>query len=250
MLLRGVFFMKLIADTHCHTISSGHAFSSILENIHVAKEAGLMAVAVPDHSPSTPGGPHVWYFNNLKVIPRQVDGIYVLRGIEANVKNPNADLDIPSDIKATFDWVVASIHDVSFDGPHDIDACTQTWLNICKNPIVNVIGHSGLENYKYDYDKVIPEFGKKGKLVEINNASFICRKGNISNCVEIAKTCKKHGVSVIVNSDAHFCKQVGHCDLALQLLKEIDFPEELIINADADRFKTYLQKYTPFFNIN
>ena len=241
--------MKIIADTHCHTISSGHAFSSVLENIRAAKDAELYAIAITDHSPKTPGAPHLWYFNHLKIIPRNVDGIYVLRGVEANVEDAKGTLDMPEGMTNPFDWVIASIHDNSFNDKHDFDACTQTWLNVCKNPVVNVIGHSGLEEYKYDYEKVIPEFGKNGKLVEINNGSFKSRKGNIPNCMEIAKVCKKYGVSVIVNSDAHFCNQVGHFENALELLKEVDFPEELIINANVERFKSYLEKYTPFFKI-
>ena len=33
--------MKLIADTHTHTIASNHAYSTVLENIEAAKERGL-----------------------------------------------------------------------------------------------------------------------------------------------------------------------------------------------------------------
>ena len=33
--------MRIIADTHCHTIASTHAYSTWMENIHAAKEAGL-----------------------------------------------------------------------------------------------------------------------------------------------------------------------------------------------------------------
>lgn len=241
--------MKLIADMHCHTIASGHAFSSVMENVQSAKEAGLFAIAITDHSPSTPGAPHFWYFNNLKTIPRKINDVYVLRGIETNVESSDGSLDIPECITATFDWVVASIHNFAFNGKHDLEACTAAWLNICKNPIVNVIGHSGLEGYEYDYEKVIPEFGKNGKLVEINNGSFISRKDSIPNCMKIAKICKKYGVNIIVNSDAHFCSQIGKCNDAIQMLKEIDFPEQLIINTDINRFKVYLEKYTPFFNI-
>ena len=118
-----------------------------------------------------------------------------------------------------------------------------------KNPQVNVIGHSGLVSFVYDYEKVIPEFGKNGKLVEINNSSFYVRKGSERNCKKIAELCKKHEVSIVVNSDSHFCTRVGKFDKALELLKEVEFPEHLVINADKTRFENYLKEHTQFFTI-
>ena len=241
--------MKIIADTHCHTIASTHAYSTVMENIKEAKNKGLYALAITDHAENMPGSPRTWYFDNLKTIPREVEGVKILRGVEANVLNAKGELDIPQNLKVPLDWVVASIHDVAYSGKHGIEECTNAWLNISKNPKVNVIGHSGLISFVYDYEKVIPEFGRNGKLVEINNSSFYARKGCEGNCKRIALLCKKHGVNIIVNSDAHFCTRVGVFDDAIQLLEEIDFPEELIINSDIKRFNEYLKQYTNFFTI-
>ena len=55
----------------------------------------------------------------------------------------------------------------------------------------------------------------------------------------------KHSVPVVVNSDAHSSFQVGRVDNVITFLKELDFPEELIVNANVDRFKKYLREYTP-----
>ena len=54
--------MRIIADTHCHTIASTHAYSTWMENIHAAKEAGLSYLAITDHGPTMPGSPGRWYF--------------------------------------------------------------------------------------------------------------------------------------------------------------------------------------------
>lgn len=238
--------MKLIADTHCHTVASSHAYSTIMENINEAKSQGLYAIAITDHARSMPCPPGTWYFQNLKILPKNIYGINVLRGIEANILNNDGELDMPLD--CNFNWIIASIHDIVFKGNNDIDSCTETWLNIAKNPLVNVIGHSGLPNFVYDYEKVIPEFAKNGKLVEINNSSFTIREGSYCNCKKIAEICKKHEAHIIVNSDAHFCTQVGRCEKALKMLEEINFPEELIVNSSIERFDNYLKNYTNFFN--
>ncbi len=238
--------MKIIADTHCHTLASTHAYSTVIENISVAKRKKLYAVAVTDHASSMPGSPGPWFFTNLKSIPRVVDGVLVLRGVEANILNSQGELDLDTEGEhANLDWVVASAHSPTFK--EEINSSldmTQAYMNVAKNPAVNVIGHSGTPHFPYDIEKLIPIFGENGKLVEINNHSFIARPSSIPTCIEIAKTCKKYEVPIIVNSDAHFCETVGESSMALEMLESIDFPEELVVNSSIERFKEYLEKYT------
>jgi len=42
--------MKFIADTHCHTVASSHAYSTILENVAEAKKKDLKYIAITDHT--------------------------------------------------------------------------------------------------------------------------------------------------------------------------------------------------------
>ena len=240
--------MRIIADTHCHTTASTHAYASLTEMVHAAALTKLYAVAITDHGDAMPGAPRSWYFKNLMVIPRYLEGVLVLRGAEANIIDFQGNIDLKEDSLRNLDWLVASMHHSLVEGMASVENCTQAWLQIAKNPKVNVIGHSGSQEFIYDYERVIPEFGRNGKLVEINENTFSVRKGSVSNCVTIAKLCKKYGVPIIVNSDAHFHTQLGHYEQAEKLLKEIDFPTELIVNADIKRFQTYLKKYTHVFN--
>ena len=241
--------MKIIADTHCHTIASTHAYSTIMENAEAASKMGLYAIAITDHARTMPGSPEMWYFENLRVIPKKIGNVFILKGVEANILDKHGTLDINEKEEQTLEWVVASIHHPATKlEPNNIKQCTKAMLNIAHDKRVNVIGHSGTQDYKYDYEKVIPEFGKNGKLVEINNASFTVRGNSVPNCTTIAKLCKEYRVPVILNSDSHFCTQIGHVENAIKLLEEIDFPEELIVNADINRFEDYLKTYTKFFN--
>ena len=240
---------RIIADLHTHTLASTHAYSSVTEMIRAAAEKGLYAIALTDHARTMPGSPREWYFSSLHELPLHYRGVMNLAGIEANVLDFEGHLDIePRDIPR-MDWVVASIHRLGLPGLEnpDVEKCTQLWLNVAKNPKVNVIAHSGDPVYAYDYEKVIPVFGENHKLVEINNHSFQVRKQNIPNCKAIALCCKKHGVPIVVDSDAHFETAVGEFSQALEMLAEIDFPEELILNASARRLDDYLAKYTGIF---
>ena len=242
---------NIIADLHTHSIASTHAYSTVGEMAASARDKGLYALALTDHASPMPGGPGPWYFGNLRsAVPLHYKDVLFLAGIEADVIDFNGSLDLYPGDAAKLDWVVASIHDVGFEGIQnpDFDKCTQLWLGVAHNPKVNVIGHSGDPKFAYDYEKVIPEFGANGKLVEINAHTFEVRQQNLANCRQIALTCKKHGVPIVVDSDAHFETQIASFAPALKMLEEIDFPEELIVNASVDRLNRYLEQYSDIFN--
>jgi putative hydrolase len=235
--------MNIIADMHTHTIASTHAYSTLQEMAHAAAQKGLYAMAVTDHGYAMPGAPGEWYFMNLKVLPRYIDGVLILRGEETNVTDMDGGTDLVKKEYGSLEWVVASMHDRPLANCKiSEEAVTRAWLSIARNPKVNVIGHSGSEQFKYDYEKVIPEFKRNGKLVELNEGTFYCRRDSIPNCVKIMLICKKLRVPIIVNSDAHFSSRVGDFKNSLNLLKEIDFPEELVVNSSVVRLQSYLRQ--------
>lgn len=243
---------KIIADMHTHSMGSTHAYSTISEMFTAAKEKGLYALAITEHANLMPGSPGPMYLACLNsTIPRTYKGVLAVMGVEGNIVDFDGNIDVSEWDLNRLDWIVASIHNIPFEGFNlknpDIEKSTNLYLKVAENPRVNVIGHSGDPNFKYDYEKVIPVFGEKGKLVEINAHSFEVRKQNIENCKEIALTCKKYGVPIIVNSDAHIDLDVANLSKALKMLEEIDFPEELIVNSSQERLTDYLRKYTPFF---
>ena len=236
--------MRIIADTHTHTIMSGHAYSTVLENIAAAKAKGLKFLAITDHTGIMPGAPKDVYFSCLAwSMPEIYDGVYLLRGCEVNILDENGTVDLPERILKNLDWVIGSIH--SFvTAPMDVDQCTRLWTAIAENPHIDVIGHCGEEIFKFDYEKVIPLFAKHGKIVEINAASLRVRPTCRENCMTIAKLCVKHGVPLVVSSDAHFVDRVGDVDIAVEMLKEHGIPEEAVLNADEKRFAAKVSEIT------
>ena len=58
-------------DLHTHTIASGHAYSTLQENIAAARERGLKFLGLSEHGPAVDGGPSRLYFQNYKIIPRE-----------------------------------------------------------------------------------------------------------------------------------------------------------------------------------
>lgn len=232
---------QIVADLHCHTLASDHAYSTVTELAAAAAEKGLRAVACTDHGIGIEDAPHLWHFMNLGILPPTIHGVRVLHGVEANVLDMSGRLDMPEDVLGELDIVVASMH--SGLTPQDgVEACTQAWLAIARNPLVDIIGHSGTPGYAYDYETVIPEFGRCGKVVEINENTFAVRQSSLPRCRRIAELCKRHGVRVTVDSDAHYHAAVGEVSRCLALLREIDFPPELVINGSEARFAEFCRE--------
>lgn len=231
--------VQIIADTHCHTVASSHAYSTVDENAAYAASVGMKVLAITDHAPAMPDAPHLWHFYNLVVLPRTISGVVVLRGAEANIVDYEGNLDLDNTCYSRLDWINASFHTQSCK-PGTVEEHTRAYLNVAKNPYVDVIAHSGTEEFRYDYETAVKIFKEYGKLVEINEASQRVHRGAAKNCAEIARLCKKYEVRIVVNSDAHYKTSLGTYSKSLKMLEEIGFPERLILNADAERFGEYV----------
>ena len=233
--------MNILTDTHTHTNASAHAYSTLYENMCAARDKGLELVACTNHGPEMPDAPHLWHFLYFKALPRVVEGVKLICGVEANILNKSGELDIPKKILEDMDIVIASIHNCTYKeevgGDH-----TETWMNIIDNPLVDILGHTGSPDFLYDMDTVIPYAKEKGVCIEINNHSFLSRPQNVERCREIALACKKYKAPIVVNSDAHFMGEIGIVPKAVAMLEEMNFPEELIMNLNAERFIKYLSE--------
>lgn len=240
--------MKVLCDTHCHTVVSQHAFSTVDEMIVYAQKRGLELICITDHGPKLPDAPNNWYFRSLPLIPRGVHGVKVLRGIESNVLDQEGNVDIEPDFQEFLDIAIASMHiPVYKSGTREQN--TQTWLRVLDNPQIDILGHLGDPRYDFEFEPVLQKVKEKNRMIEINNSSFFVRKGSGPRCVEILKICKKLGVKIVVSSDSHICYKVGEFSKALEALKEVEFPEELVMNLNAQKLLNHLKEYKTIKNL-
>lgn len=233
--------MKIVIDTHTHTVASGHAYSTVLENARSAKAKGLKGIAITDHGPAMEGAPTRSHFSNLKVLPEQIAGVRILCGIEANIIEYDGKLDLAIYDLQKLDFVIASLHEKCIDRVNE-KVHTQALLAALKNPYVDAIAHPGNPRFPVDIEEVVKAAKAHGKMLEVNNQSKISRPGSEENCLAFIRLCKKHEVSVICGSDAHYCDMVGNFEHVHQLLKEAEMPEKLVLNASFDLFQKYLKK--------
>ncbi len=234
--------MKYEIDSHCHSIGSGHAYSTVQELAKAAKKKKLKMIAITDHGPSLPGASHIYFIANQKVYPKRMYGVEVLRGVEANIVSYDGKLDVPDNRLEKLDLVLAGYHEPALNPTNAADH-TRGIIKVMENDLVDVIVHPGNPEYPIDIDKVLKKAKETYTLIEINNSSlWMSRKGSLKNCIHIAKLCKKYGVHVVVGSDAHISFDVGEFGKATKIFKEIDMPAELITNRSVKAFKGFLAK--------
>ncbi len=233
-----------VADMHTHTIASTHAYSTITENAEWASEHGIKYLGMTDHGINMQDAPDIWHFDNLCILPDYLKGVRIFRGIEANIIGTDGSLDIPDydlQLYDTLEWVNASFHVQTFR-PSIKSEHTKAYLNVLKNPYVDVICHSESPKYDYDFDEVTKACAAFGRLIEINECRL--ERGGVSRDRDklILDCCVKHGTRIIVNSDAHFYTHIGQFPLAADLLIETGFPAELIVNSSEERFLGYIKE--------
>ena len=236
--------MNDYVDLHTHTIASGHAYSTIEAMIKAAEQKGIRLFGITEHAPKMPGTCSELYFNNLRVLERKHGEMYTLFGAELNIMDMEGHVDLPERTLKQMDLCVASMHGPCFH-PGTIEENTKTYLNVMKNPYVNIIGHPDDGRYEIDYEALVQGAKEYGKVLELNNHSMDpdCNRQNaVENDTVVLNLCKKYQVPVVMDSDAHFDLLIGEFDRARDLLEKLDFPEELVLNRSVDTIRKYVNR--------
>ena len=234
--------MKYLSDLHTHSIVSGHAYTTLLENINYCAEKGIKVLGTSEHAPSMPGAPHYWYFGNLKVVPRVINGVTILKGCEANILDIEGSLDMSDEASKNLDYMIASFHEPVFK-PRSTEENTLAILNVMdKYDKVEILGHLGNPNYELDYEAIVKKAKEKNIMIEINNSSLLgsSRVGSDVNCKKVALLCREIGTKVILTSDSHINTCIGVFNKGIELLEEIQMPKELVMN-DPEKLIAHLK---------
>lgn len=235
--------MKDILDVHTHTIFSGHAYSTVKENIDAAKAKGLEVVGISDHAPKMPGSCQDFYFVNFKVIPRDGYGIKLVMGVELNILDYSGSTDLPAQFLKNTDYAIASLHSPCIDAG-SLEENTAAIIGAMRNPHVVIIGHPDNPKYPVDFDKIARAAKENKVLLEINNSSYLPnapRKGSRETVKLLLKACQKYNTEIIMGSDAHIDFDVGNHNFSQEVIAENNFPEELVINSSAEKFFEYVR---------
>lgn len=235
--------MKALFDLHTHTLASGHAYSTLKENIEEAGQKGLWAIGTSDHTEKMPGAnPNV--FINYKVIQKSLQGVRVFCGMEANICDFDGTIDAPEALLQRLDYVMASLHTPCIPSG-TAEQNTAALIGAMRNPYVKIIAHPDDSRYPLDYEALVQAAKELGVALELNNYSLIpdsTRLNGRENAKVLLNTCKRVGAPVILGSDAHIWYDVGRFDEAYALLEEVGFPQELVLNLSPDGIRAVLNE--------
>ncbi|MGL4798715.1 MAG: PHP domain-containing protein [Cellulosilyticaceae bacterium] len=229
--------IRPVMDLHTHTVASGHAYSTLKENIEAAKARGLQIMGTSDHYQVPPMESIPYLFENYKVLRKEIEGVRVLRGAEVNIIDYNGALDMLEHELRTLDYAIASLHMQNIaSGTKEEN--TEAVLGAIRNPYVQIIGHLDDGNYPVDYERIVKEAKAHNVALEINNASIQPHRGRknaYENAKQMLELCKAYGVYVIIGSDSHIYYDIGEMTYSIDLLQAIDFPIQYIVNTDEEK---------------
>ena len=196
----------LIGDLHMHTTATDGK-ATLAEMIAAAIERGLKYIAITDHSQRVTMA-HGLDAERLLAQWKEIDRVNeslgdrltVLKGIECDILEQGG-MDLPDEILAQADWVIASIH---YGQGQSREQITDRILGALANPYVSVIAHptGRLINrrpaYEVDLDAVYASAREHRKMLELN-ANPARLDLHDSNCA----AAKRHGVPIVISTDAH-----------------------------------------------
>lgn len=195
----------LRGDLHMHTTATDGT-ASIVEMAEAAKKRGLEYIAITDHSKrvSMANGLDAKrlreHWKNVRAANDEVEGIEILQGIECDILE-DATLDLPDDVLAEADWVVAVLH---YGLKQPRAKINERLLNAIENPHVHAIGHPTgrllLKRPGADvgFDEVYDACAEHGVFLEINAHPSRLDLDDVH-----AAAAKERGIPIVIDSDAH-----------------------------------------------
>ncbi|MFW5873588.1 MAG: phosphatase [Bacillota bacterium] len=235
--------IEIKADLHTHTVHSGHAYSTFDELAREASRNGLDLIAITDHGPAMPDGPHEYYFGNLCILPDELYGVKILKGVEANILK-SGKLDLAPERLNNLDFVIAGIHDNTGHNLKNEIEYTEAVVKAVESGYVDMLSHPVNSNYPLDLEAVVQACKANNVILEINASSYNPAK-NFSRADRIATVrlislARDNNVPLAANSDAHFCKQVGNVSYLKGIFRETFLQPEDLINTSAEKVLLYL----------
>lgn len=234
--------MKYPIDLHIHTNVNPHAYSTLEENIRSAKEKKLKVIAITNHGPALQDSPHWWSLVNMRVIPEYVGDLRILKGVETNIIDENGNFDINQKIYDVMDIILCGLHTIEAYGEtQNILKNTKAVINMIKSQKIDIMVHLGNPIFPLDYELVVEAAVEASVAIEINNSSLKgSRKGSKVNCKKILELCKKYGALVSLGTDSHISFDIGEFQEAQELIDEVGFPYERIINYSVENLEKFL----------
>ncbi len=192
-------------DLHMHTTASDGA-ATIEQMAIAARERGLKYIAITDHSKrvSMANGLDAnrlrKHWDDIRRIRETISGIEILCGIECDILE-DATMDLPDDVLAEADWVIAVLH---YGLKQPGDQIMKRLMTAVTNPHVDIIGHcSGRmigrrEGADINFSELLKAAADNQVMMEINAHPSRLDLDDIH-----AAAAKDLGIPIVISTDSH-----------------------------------------------
>lgn len=260
---------KIKCDLRTHTFFSAGGLSTLQENIEAARDRDIQLLAVTDpfsalvvdedsgdaeFSESRTGdidSGHEEALEQEDVLIRESLGVKLLYGCEADIVSPEGYLfgiglpgkeEYPDDVIFTPDFIVAGVS--SRWKPMEISEAkaTQMYINVIRDSKVLMLGNLCKTEISCDINELLRVCKELHKPVEIDEQSFLYGDDAVRRIRSLLTKCAEENVMICADSGALSAAKVGQMPQLMAELNEIDFPNDLIMNADSDIFLRNYQK--------
>jgi DNA polymerase (family 10) len=222
----------LRGDLHMHTTATdGRA--SLEEMVRGAKHHGYAYVAITDHSKRVTMAHGLdpsdlrEHWKAIDKLAAKVKGITILKGVEVDILEGGT-LDLPDDVLAEADWVIASIH---YGQGQSRERITRRLLGAIRHPHVHAIGHptgrliGKRKGQDIDLEAVLKAAADHGCLMELNAQPDRLDLDDVA-----AAAAKAHGVRVVVNTDAHSVAELGQMEFGVYQARRAGLEADDVVN--------------------
>jgi DNA polymerase (family X) len=210
---------EIRGDLQMHTdASDGKA--TLAEMIEAARALEYEYIAITDHSPRTSMAGQTpaeirAQWRTIDRLNKGMRGFRVLKSVEMDILE-SGKLDLPDDLLAEADYVVATIH---YGLKQSERQLTDRLLRAIANRWVDAIGHPTgrivpeRPSYALDFDVVAKAAAEAKCLLEINGSERMDLPDTL------AAAAKTHGVRFVLSTDAHNTRELGFMKFAVAVAR-------------------------------
>ena len=223
----------IVADLHMHTTESDGS-NSMEDMASAARACGLQYIAITDHSKRVSmarGLDATRLLAQWEVVDRVnatlPGGFRILKGIECDILEAGP-LDLPDEVLAQADWVLASVH---YGQKQSKAQITDRILGALANPHVDAIAHptgrllGSRPPYEVDMQAVFQAAVSYRKILELNASPH---RLDLSEANLMAAS--GYGIPIVIDTDAHSIEGLEVMRFGITQARRASLTKQQVVN--------------------